>query len=66
MLITRDTVFDFRVKSSSRLFDIQALTAGWEWRDIRDATWDGITRRASKAGDELMLRAVRRRGTDWK
>ncbi len=34
------------------------MQAGWEWRDIRDTTWDGIMKRAEKGGDELMLRAV--------
>jgi DNA invertase Pin-like site-specific DNA recombinase len=58
ILVTRDKVYDFRNKSDARLWDIQALQAGWEWRDIRDTTWDGIMKRAEKAGDELMLRAV--------
>jgi hypothetical protein len=56
--VTRDKVYDFRNKSDVRLWDIQALQAGWEWRDIRDTTWDGIMKRSEKAGDELMLRAV--------
>ncbi|MDQ6670318.1 MAG: recombinase family protein [Chloroflexota bacterium] len=58
ILVTRDKVYDFRNKSDARLWDIQALQAGWEWRDIRDTTWDGIMKRAEKMGDELMLRAV--------
>ncbi|MGI9149642.1 MAG: recombinase family protein [Chloroflexota bacterium] len=58
ILVTRDKVYDFRNKSDARLWDIQALQAGWEWRDIRDTTWDGIMKRAEKQGDELMLRAV--------
>ncbi len=58
ILVTRDKVYDFRNKSDARLWDIQALQAGWEWRDIRDTTWDGIMKRAEKGGDELMLRAV--------
>ena len=58
ILVTRDKVYDFRNKSDARLWDIQALQAGWEWRDIRDTTWDGIMKRAEKPGDELMLRAV--------
>jgi DNA invertase Pin-like site-specific DNA recombinase len=58
ILVTRDKVYDFRNKSDARLWDIQALQAGWEWRDIRDTTWDGIMKRAEKNGDELMLRAV--------
>ncbi|HLZ31470.1 MAG TPA: recombinase family protein [Chloroflexota bacterium] len=58
ILVTRDKVYDFRNKSDARLWDIQALQAGWEWRDIRDTTWDGIMKRSEKQGDELMLRAV--------
>ncbi len=58
ILVTRDKVYDFRNKSDARLWDIQALQAGGEWREIGDTTWDGIMKRAEKSGDELMLRAV--------
>lgn len=53
ILLTRHKTFDFRQKADSRLFDIEAMVAGWDWEDIAETTWDGIMKRAAS---EPMLR----------
>jgi DNA invertase Pin-like site-specific DNA recombinase len=49
LFITASRAYDFRRESDNKLFDVEAMVAGWEWQSIRQRMWQGRMKRAELA-----------------